>query len=101
MHAAAAEKRGVIRHCRRVKANRGSAFQPTLRIAGLPITLCSLVQCAVEETPRSEPGGSDAMARRSGDLDSSAIGRQLVSICSPDTSGQARVTRLDHPTHGP
>ena len=37
---------GVIRHCRKVKANRGSVFQPPLRMAGLPITLRSLVQCA-------------------------------------------------------
>ena len=67
---------GVIRHCRRVKANRGCVFRRTLRMAGLPITLCSLVQCAVGEKRPSEPDGSDAMARRSGDLDSSAIGRQ-------------------------
>src|SRR5215470_560485 len=40
---------GVIRHCRKVKANRGSVFQPTLRMAGLPIMLCSLVQCAADE----------------------------------------------------
>src|SRR5262252_1692606 len=40
---------GVIRHCRKVKANRGSVFQPTLRMAGLPITLRSLVQCAIDE----------------------------------------------------
>jgi hypothetical protein len=47
MHAAAAEKRtGVIGHCRKVKAKRGSVFQPTLRMAGLPITPRSLVQCA-------------------------------------------------------
>jgi hypothetical protein len=52
---------GVIRHCRKVKDNRGSVFQPTLRMAGLPIMLCY-------EKPPSEPGGSDAMARRSGDL---------------------------------
>jgi hypothetical protein len=68
---------GMIRHCRKVKANRGSVFQPTLRMAGLPIMLCSRVQCAVDEKPPSEPG-SDAVARRSGDLDLSAIRRQCV-----------------------
>jgi hypothetical protein len=64
MHAAAAEKRGVIRQCRKVKAKGGSVFQPTLRMAGLPITLRSLVQCAVDEKPPSNLGGSDARARR-------------------------------------
>ena len=60
MHAAASGKAGgVIRHCRTVKAKRGSVFQPTLRMAGLPITLRSLVQCALDEKPPSEPGGSD------------------------------------------
>src|SRR5262249_44785991 len=46
---------GVIRHCRKVKTKRGSVFQPTLLMAGLPITLRSLIQCAADEKPPSEP----------------------------------------------
>jgi hypothetical protein len=52
--------RGVIRHCRKVKAKRGSVFQPTLRMAGLPITVRSLVQCAEKPPSVETQGGSDA-----------------------------------------
>jgi hypothetical protein len=69
---------GVIRHCRKVKAKRGSVFQPTLLMAGLPITLRSLVQCAADEKPPCEPAAcwvAKTLSRASHAVGAARIGK--------------------------